>query len=122
VATATVRKTSVEKQERRKSARYNLALPVVVIAGQQSLNATSRDVSTGGVYLVFDAEANLLPGTELALTLTMPKEVTSEEEVLIRAQGKAVRVDTLGENGTTGGGVAVIFERRHFLRSNSLYG
>jgi hypothetical protein len=118
VATATVRKPSEEKQERRRTTRYNLSLPVVVIAGQQSLSAISRDVSTRGVYLVFESEANLLPGTELALTLTMPKEVAGEEEVLIRAQGKAVRV----ENGTGGGGVAVIFERRHFLRANSLYG
>jgi len=91
---------------------------VVVIAGQQSLSATSRDVSTAGVYLVFDSEANLLPGTEVELTLTMAKEVSSEEEVLIRAQGKAVRV----ENGTGSGGVAVIFERCHFLRSNSVFG
>jgi hypothetical protein len=122
VATLTVRKPSVEKQERRKTTRYSLSLPVVVVAGQQSLRATSRNVSTAGVYLIFEAEDNLHPGTELELTLTLPREVTSEEEVLVRAHGKTVRVDTFGENGTRGAGVAVVFERHHFLRSNSLFG
>ena len=119
--TATVRK-SVEQQERRRATRYNLSLPVVVVAGQLSLRATSRDVSTGGVYLVFESLEDLLPGTELDLTLTLPKEVTSEEEVLVRAHGKTVRVETFSEDGTAGAGVAVIFERHHFLRSNSLFG
>jgi hypothetical protein len=92
------------------------------MAGQKSLRATSRDVSTGGVYLVFESEEDLLPGTEVDLTLTLPKEVTSEGEVLIRAHGKAIRVDMFSDNGNRIAGVAVIFERHHFIRSNSLYG
>lgn len=122
MSTATIRKPSVEKQERRKTIRYSLSLPVVVVAGLQSLRATSRDVSTGGVYLVFESEEDLRAGTELDLTLTLPKEVTSEGEVLIRAHGKVVRLDTFSENGNRSAGVAIIFERHHFLRSNSLYG
>ncbi len=111
----------MEKQERRKTRRYNLSFPVVVVTGQQSLKATSRDISTGGVYLIFESEDNLLSGTELDLTLKLPQEASSEEEVLVRAQGKTVRVDAFSEDGTRGAGVAVVFERRHFLRSNSLY-
>jgi c-di-GMP-binding flagellar brake protein YcgR len=122
VTTLTVRKPPVDIEERRKTRRYPLSFPVVVAAGQQSLKATSRDVSTGGVYLLVGSEENLQPGTELDLTLMLQQEVTSEEEVLVRAHGKTVRVETSNENGTGDTGVAVVFETHHFLRSNSLYG
>jgi hypothetical protein len=120
-----VDKSSVEKdkQERRKSRRYTLSLPVVVAAGQQSVKAISRDVSTGGVYLIVESKDNLAAGAELDLTLTLPQQViASDELVLVRAHGKAVRVDALSENGTPSAGVAVVFETHHFLRSNSLNG
>lgn len=109
------------KKERRRNRRYNLSLPASVNAqGQpESVNARSRDVSTGGVYLVFDANGDLLPGTELDLTLTLPKEVTSDEDVLVRAHGKTVRVDTFGENGSKTLGIAVHFERHHFVRGST---
>jgi c-di-GMP-binding flagellar brake protein YcgR len=122
VATGTVRKPSVDEQERRRTRRYPLSFPAIVAAGQRSLRATSRDVSTGGVYLVFESEGSLLPGTELDLTLTLPHEVTSEDEVFVRAHGKTVRVETSSEDGTRDAGVAIVFENHHFLRSNSLYG
>jgi hypothetical protein len=87
--------------------------------GQQPVNAKSRDVSTGGAYLVFDSNDGLAPGTEIDLTLTLPKEMTSQEEVLVRAHGKTVRVDTFGENGDKSMGIAVVFERHHFVRSGN---
>lgn len=109
------------EQERRKTRRYPLTFPAVVAAGHQSLRATSRDVSTGGVYLLVGSEENLEPGTELDLTLTLPRGVSNEEEVLVRAHGKTVRVEMSIANGTGDTGVAVVFETHHFLRSNSLY-
>lgn len=119
-ATGTIHDVPVERKERRKNRRYNLSLPATVNPiGQESVSARSRDISTGGAYLVIGSEGNLLPGTELDLTLTLPKEVTSEEEVLVRAHGKTVRVDTYGDNGTKTMGVAVVFERHHFVRSSS---
>jgi hypothetical protein len=109
---------TVDRRERRKSRRYALSLPATVNAtGQEPLNARSRDVSTRGVYLVFNSKEGLLPGTELDLTLTLPKEVTCDEDVLVRAHGKTVRMDTYGENGTRTIGVAIAFERQHFTRS-----
>ena len=112
------REAPVERGERRKSRRYTLSLPATVNAtGQEPLNARSRDVSTRGVYLVFDSKEGLVPGTELDLTLTLPKEVTCDDDVLVRAHGKTVRMDTYGENGTRTVGIAIVFERQHFTRS-----
>ena len=112
---------SVEKKERRRNRRYNLSLPASVSAAgqQESVTGRSRDVSTSGAYLVFDAQGDLVPGTELDLTLTLPKEVTSNEDVQVRAHGKTVRVDTFGENGSKTLGIAVVFERHHFVRAGS---
>lgn len=111
---------SNEKKERRRTRRYNLSLPATVSTfGQESLKGKSRDVSTRGVYLVFSGSDRLVPGTEIDLTLTLPKEVTAEEDVIVRAHGRTLRLDTYGENGSTTIGVAVAFERHYFVRSSS---
>ena len=114
----------VEKKERRRSRRYNLSLPATVSAAgqQESVSGRSRDVSTSGAYLVFDSQGDLVPGTELDLTLTLPKEVTSTEDVQVRAHGKTVRVDTFGDNGSKTLGIAVVFERHQFVRSGPTSG
>lgn len=118
--TGTIHDVPVERKERRKNRRYSLSLPATVNPlGHETVSARSRDVSTGGAYLVIGSEGNLLPGTEIDLTLTLPKEVTSEEEVQVRAHGKTVRIDSYGENGTQTMGIAVVFERHHFVRSGS---
>jgi hypothetical protein len=122
MATGIVSKSSEERRERRAANRYDLILPVVVqTAGQQSCSARSRDVSTGGIYLILESDENLLPETELYLTVTFPKEITGDDEVLLRAHGKAIRIDKFGQDGTGGVGVAVVFKRRDFIRSTSPY-
>ena len=122
MATGIVSKSSAERRERRAANRYDLILPVVVqTAGQQSRSARSKDVSTGGIYLVLESDENLLPETELYLTVTFPKEITGDDEVLLRAHGKAIRVEKFGHGGTGRVGVAVVFKRRDFIRSTSPY-
>jgi hypothetical protein len=120
MATGIVSESSAERRERRAANRYDLILPVVVqTAGQPSRSARSKDVSTGGIYLVLESDENLLPETELYLTVTFPKEITGDDEVLLRAHGKAIRVDKFGQGGTGRVGVAVVFQRRDFIRSTS---
>jgi hypothetical protein len=82
-------------------------LPVIVqTAGQQSRSARSKDVSTGSIYLVLESDDSLLPETELHLIVTFPKEITGEDEVLLRAHGMAIRVDKLGQGGNGRVGVS----------------
>jgi len=101
MATDMVSNSSAERHERRTTNRYELTLPVIVqTAGQPSRSARSKDVSTGGIYLVLESDDNLLPGTELYLTVTLAKEVAGEDQVLLRAYGKALRIDRFGEGGT----------------------
>jgi c-di-GMP-binding flagellar brake protein YcgR len=104
---------------RAKCNRYTLSLPVIIqTAKQQSFSARSKDVSSGGAYLVLESDANLMSETELYLTVSL-SEIGGEDEVLVRAHGKAVRVDKFGEGGTGSVGVAVVFETHEFIRSVS---
>jgi hypothetical protein len=120
LAKTVVNETPVERRERRKASRYSLFLPGIVrTARQQSWNARSKDVSARGAYLFVESDDDLLPGTELDLTLTLPKEVTTGAEALVCAHGRAVRVDKSAGDGTGYIGLAVAFETCDFTRSAS---
>jgi hypothetical protein len=121
MATDMISNSPAERPERRATNRYELTLPVIIqTAGQPSRSARSKDVSTGGIYLVLESDDSLLPGAELYLTVTLAKEVAGEDEVLLRAHGKAIRVDRLGEGGTGSSmGVAVVLKTHDFTRSTS---
>lgn len=117
MATTATRNLPREVHERRASYRYDVLVPVIVrIPGQQSRSARSKDVSTGGAYLLTES-TDLLPGTQLELTLTLPKDVTGGAGALVRASGKIVRVDKCDPEGERRTGVAVVFETYDFFPS-----
>src|SRR5579862_8247962 len=68
--------------ERRTARRYDLSLPVsirVAVEDEAILHTgKTRDISTRGVYFIFDNGLNA--GAELDLTMTLPAEVTRSEE------------------------------------------
>lgn len=108
--------------ERRTARRYDLSLPVSIrIPVNNETVARSgktRDISTRGVYFLFDSE--LRAGTELDLTMTLPVEVTGGTEVFIRAIGKVVRVENRGSDGAIENGVAAVIERYEIVRNEGL--
>jgi len=104
--------------ERRVTRRYDLSLPVMVripapgFAGTQ--NGRTRDISTKGLYFVIDQEVQA--GSNLDIMLTLPKEMTNGEEVLVKASGKIVRVESRVEDGNERLGVAAVIERYDIMR------
>ena len=104
--------------ERRVARRYDLSLPVMVripapgFAGTQS--GRTRDISTKGLYFVIDREVRA--GSNLDIMLTLPKEMTNGEEVLVKASGKIVRVESRMEDGNERLGVAAVIERYDIMR------
>ena len=104
--------------ERRIARRYDLSLPVMVripapgFAGTQS--GRTRDISTKGLYFVIDQDVRA--GSNLDIMLTLPKEMTNGEEVLVKASGKIVRVESRMEDGTERLGVAAVIERYDIMR------
>jgi hypothetical protein len=104
--------------ERRVARRYDLSLPVMVripmpgLAGTQ--NGRTRDISTKGLYFVIDQDVRA--GSNLDIMLTLPKEMTNGEEVLVKASGKIVRVESRMEDGNERLGVAAVIERYDIMR------
>lgn len=58
-------------------------------------------------------------GSRLSLILTLPTEVTSGAEVLVRASGRVLRVEPRIEDGNTRMGVAAVIERYDIVRSDA---
>ena len=104
--------------ERRGARRYDLSLPVMVripaqgFAGTQS--GKTRDISTRGLYFVIDHDVRA--GSNLDIMLTLPREMTNGEEVLVKASGKIVRVESRMEDGNERQGVAAVIERYDIMR------
>jgi hypothetical protein len=107
--------------ERRTSRRYDLSLPVVIRVPVEktgdSQNGRTRDISTRGVYFTLDKD--LESGAELDLTLTLPSEITRGTEVLVRAQGRVIRVEHDDQEGSKRVGVAAVIERYDIIRGEN---
>ena len=107
--------------ERRTARRYDLSLPVNVRTplnrepGAQS--GHTRDISTRGVYFIMEKE--LLAGTEIDFTLTLPAEITRGTEVFVRAHGRVVRVDRKPDDARDLSGVAAVIERYDIIRGEA---
>jgi c-di-GMP-binding flagellar brake protein YcgR len=107
--------------ERRGVRRYDLTLPVSIRFAAENMvsrqEGKTRDISTRGLYFVVPRE--LEAGSELDITLTLPAEITRGSEVLVRAQGKVVRLEPRLEEGEARLGVAAIIERYDIVRGNA---
>jgi hypothetical protein len=106
-------------EERRIAHRYKLPLPVVVKClplreGSDALHATTRDVSTSGVY--FTSDERLSIGSRLDLSLTLPPEVTQGSTVVIDARAKVLRVDERPTGFLNHFGIAAAIDRFNVSR------
>ncbi len=107
--------------ERRTARRYDLTLPISIRFAAESLinrqEGRTRDISTRGLYFVVTRD--LLAGSDVDITLTLPAEITRGSDVLVRAQGKVVRVERRLEDGETRLGVAAVIERYDIIRGET---
>jgi hypothetical protein len=104
--------------ERRGARRYDLSLPIMIRVPAQGFAETqsgkTRDISTRGLYFVIDQDVRA--GSELDIILTLPSEMTNGEDVLVKATGKIVRVETRVEDGNPRQGVAAVIQRYDIMR------
>jgi c-di-GMP-binding flagellar brake protein YcgR len=107
--------------ERRTARRYDLSLPVSIRFAAESLinrqEGKTRDISTRGLYFVVPQD--LEAGSDLDITLTLPAEITHGGDVIVRAQGKVVRIEPRLEDGESRLGVAAIIERYDIVRGQT---
>lgn len=104
--------------ERRLARRYDLSLPVnirmPINIEPRSHSGQTRDISTRGVY--FTMQDDLVPGSELDFTLTLPAEITRGSEVFVRAHGRVIRIDKRYDDDHETIGVAAVIERYDIVR------
>lgn len=107
--------------ERRTARRYDLTLPISIRATAERVVARqvgrTRDISTRGLFFVIDRDMDA--GSELDITLTLPAEITNGTDVIVRAQGKVVRIERRIEEGEPRLGVAAIIERYDIIRGEN---
>lgn len=115
MGTSITEKSCFERQERRATKRHQILLPIVVQASsQQCCSARSRDISTGGAYLLVESD-NLAADTDVQLTVFLPKEIIGGAAMVMRVFGKIIRVDRLSGDETRRMGAAVVFETYDFI-------
>ena len=107
-------------KNRRTARRYDLFLPVMVLASIDADAAPrtgrTRDISTRGVYFTIDNDLDT--GAELSLKITFPAEgTTGGPEVFLKATGKVTRVDKCSGNGDRKVSVAVMFKMHEMVRN-----
>jgi hypothetical protein len=107
--------------ERRAARRYDLTLPVAVrvpVGGRAiPQKGKTRDVSTRGVYLLFDH--SVVQDSDFDLTMTLPTDVPGGTGVFVRAVGIVVRVEEWTEEGNLRVGVGAKIRRYEIVRDHS---
>jgi c-di-GMP-binding flagellar brake protein YcgR len=99
--------------ERRSAARFDLQLPVVVRwrdgSELREARTQSEDMSSQGIFFVL-AEG-IKDGTEVELEVSLPNQVTVEEQVRVRCSGHILRSKLDGARN----GVAAVIEKYRFF-------
>jgi hypothetical protein len=79
-------------EERRRTSRFELALPVVLDTGNGTLLAESRNISTGGVFLQSPAPLSL--GVSVQVTFSVPRQDVFRKDVGFHCEGTVVRLES----------------------------
>lgn len=104
--------------ERRSAKRFELYLPMQVCIScfnrPEFHSAHLRDISSQGIY--FHSQQTINAGANMELTFSLPVERNHEIKVLVRASGRALRVEPIaGEDGSFFG-IAAALDRIDFVR------
>ncbi len=104
--------------EQRKHRRFSLSLPVLVspVRGKakeaRTIDASTKDISAQGIYLVLSQEVEI--GSRLELEVTLPLGISGGKPVRIRCQAKIARVEPADSEGKIGVGARI--DHYEFLR------
>ncbi len=101
--------------EHRKHRRFALPLPVrVKTGGSSEAQASARDVSARGVYIIMAEPCQV--GSTLEFELVLPRELSGGSLVQVRCRGRVLRVERPDASGKIG--VAATIEKYVFIRAD----
>ncbi|HUS18736.1 MAG TPA: PilZ domain-containing protein, partial [Terriglobales bacterium] len=91
----------------RNTRRFALNLPLTVRTSESAdaTLASTRDVSSRGVFFYVDAD--VAEGSPIEFTLTLPPEITLTECIKVHCTGKVVRVHSSDKNSKVGIAAAI---------------
>ena len=91
-----------QKPDKRSRTRVPVQLPVTIKAKDGSVQetATTRDLTSGGVFLY--TTSAITEGAELELVLVLPAELTFGDRRWVCCQASVVRVETSSKVGNFG--------------------
>jgi len=93
--------------------RFDMRLPAIVrIQDTPEFHTETQNVSARGVFFYLDR--TISTGTQLAVTLTFPPQITLTDSVRVRFKARVVRVDQPLPSKRVG--VAAAIEDYEFLR------
>jgi hypothetical protein len=103
----------IASQERRLMRRFDMRLPAVVrFEDTGDFQTETQNVSARGVFFYLDQAVPA--GTELAVTLTFPPQITLTDSVRVRFKARVIRVERPLPSARVG--VAAVIEDYEFLR------
>jgi hypothetical protein len=101
-------------EERRRSERFNLGVPLIVQwtngSGQRKVHAVTQDVSSGGLF--FCLPEAIPDGTPVEIEMTLPTQITLGTPVKVRCKGHIQRCVVKPGEST---GIATRIEKYEFL-------
>ena len=106
-----------QSSDRRTMRRFDMRLPAIVKLtgdGFHEVLTETQNVSACGVFFYLDR--SLPQGTRIAVTLTLPPNITLTDPVRVRFTARVVRVEAPLPASRIG--VAAVIEEYEFLRSN----
>lgn len=92
--------------DQRRSRRYDLNLPVDIRSEFDTVPASSRDISTTGIYLKIPRNFQL--SSQLEFDVQLPPALANGKEGRVRCSAKIVRVDRTDESPTVGVAAEII--------------
>ncbi len=103
--------TTATSPELRNAVRFPIQLPVAVRVETAEYQATTGDISSGGV--LFHMESALEVGSSIEFTIAMPAEVVgTATDVLVNCVGRVVRCS----EDISGPAVAAVIDDYTFVR------
>lgn len=86
--------TGSKSKERRSQQRIRFEAPATIAAGLQSIAASTKDISTRGLFIFTDTRPEI--GSEIDIVVTLPEEVGLPLSGMVCCHGRVVRSDFAG--------------------------
>jgi len=102
----------ISNDDRRNAPRFDMRIPLKLMADQGPMPAFTRDVSATGIYFFMQMSPSFNPGQPVEFIITFPPEITLTTNINVKCAGEIIRTHA---NDKQGVGIAVKINSYEFL-------